>query len=328
MLINKKILVTGGSGFIASHLVNKLKELGADVYITTKYNSLIDNIRLLHLWDDVNVIELDLRNYDSLSQLNKIKPEIIFHMAAYNHVGDSFLHISEALNSNAVGTSNLLESYKDYELFIYMSTSETYGKQESVPFKENMIPFPISPYAVGKYSGELYALMMHHVYKLPITVLKPFNAFGPFQSPRAIIGEIIIKCLKGEDILSTEGFQTREFNYVDNIVDGLIASVNHKECIGEVINIASGIEIKIKDLILKIHELSNSNSKLKIGALDYRPTEIWRMCGDATKAKKLLKWTPQIDFEEGLLRSINWYRKYLNNFENKDSSLFDLAYSN
>ena len=95
------------------------------------------------------------------------------------------------------------------------------------------------------------ALSYWKSFETPITILRPFNAFGPFQSPRAIIGEIIIKCLKGVDILSTEGVQTREFNYVDNIVDGLIASVNHKECIGEVINIASGIEIKIKDLILK-----------------------------------------------------------------------------
>ena len=182
MLNNKKILVTGGSGFIASHLVNRLLKMGAEIYITTKYNSVFDNIRLMNIWENLNIIEIDLRNMDSLNQLKTIKPDIIFHMAAYNHVGDSFLHSSEAINSNAVATANLLNSYNDYELFVYMSTSETYGKQNEVPFTEEMKPFPISPYAVGKYTGEIYALMMNHVYKYPITVLKPFNTFGPFQS--------------------------------------------------------------------------------------------------------------------------------------------------
>ena len=324
ILKNKKILVTGASGFISSHLVKRLLKEGAKVYANTKYNSVIDNLRLLNFWEDIKVVEADIRNVDSLSQLKKVKPEIIYHLAAYNHVGDSFLHVSEALHCNGIATANLLECYQDYEKFIYMSTSETYGKQTTVPFQETMTPFPISPYAVGKYSGELYARMMQHVHGLPIVVLKPFNTFGPFQSPRAVIGEMIIKCLKGEDILATEGKQTREFNYVDNIVDGLIAAGKSNEGVGEVINIASGEEITIKDLILKIHNLSDSKSKLKIGALPYRPTEIWRMSGDYTKAKKLLGWSPKVTFEEGLRRSIEWYRMFLDIFEGKESKLLNL----
>ena len=321
---NKKVFVTGGSGFIASHLVKRLLKEGARVYTNTKYNSVIDNIRLLNLWDDLEVVEADIRNVDSLCQVKKFKPEIIYHMAAYNHVGDSFLHVSEALHCNGIGTANLLECYRDYERFIYMSTSETYGNQTTVPFQESMTPFPISPYAVGKYTGELYARMMQHVHGLPIVVLKPFNTFGPFQSPRAVIGEMIIKCLKGQEILATEGMQTREFNYVDNVVDGLMSAGQSDEGVGEVINIASGEEISIKDLILKIHNLSDSRSKLKIGALHYRPTEIWRMSGDSTKAKRLLGWSPKIPFEEGLRMSIEWYRKFLNLFEGKESKLLNL----
>ncbi len=105
---NKKVFVTGGSGFIASHLVKRLLKEGARVYTNTKYNSVIDNIRLLNLWDDIEVVEADIRNVDSLSQVKKFKPEIIYHMAAYNHVGDSFLHVSEALHCNGIGTANLL----------------------------------------------------------------------------------------------------------------------------------------------------------------------------------------------------------------------------
>ena len=318
---NKKVLVTGGSGFIPSHLVKRLLTEGARVYVIIKYNSVIDNLRLLNLWNDVEVVEADISNVDSLSQVEKIKPEIIYHMAAYNHVGDSFLHVSEALHCNGIGTANLLECYRDYERFIYMSTSETYGNQTKVPFQESMTPFPISPYAVGKYTGELYARMMQHVHGLPIVVLKPFNTFGPFQSPRAVIGEMIIKCLKGQEILATEGMQTREFNYVDNVVDGLMAAGQSKQGVGEVINLASGEEISIKDLILMIYKLSDSKSELKIGALPYRPTEIWRMSGDYGKAKNLLGWSPKVPFEEGLKRTIEWFRKFLEVFEGKESKL-------
>lgn len=321
-LKNIKVMVTGGGGFIPSHLVKRLLNCEARVSVLTKYNSVFDNIRLSNMWNDIEICEGDLRNLDSLKQIEKIKPEIIYHMAAYNHVGDSFLHVSETLNCNSNASANIFECYKGYEKFIYMSTSEVYGFQKTVPFRESMIPFPISPYAVGKYSGELYAKMIYHVYNLPVVVLRPFNTFGPYQSPRAIVGEIIIKCLKGTDIVATEGKQTREFNYVENIVDGLIAASESQNLNGEVINISSGSEISIKDLILLVHKLSGSTSELKIGALPYRPTEIWRMCGDNTKAKKLLQWHPKISFEEGLKKTIQWYREYLDLFEGKKSKLY------
>ncbi len=321
-LKNKRVMVTGGGGFIPSHLVKRLLRSEAKVFVLTKYNSIFDNIRLSNIWNDIEICEGDLRNTDSLKQIKEIKPEIIYHMAAYNHVGDSFFHVSEALNCNSNASANILECYKGYRKFIYMSTSEVYGFQKAVPFHESMVPFPTSPYAVGKYSGELYAKMMHHVYKLPVTVLRPFNTFGPYQSPKAVIGEIIIKCLKGENIVATEGKQTREFNYVENIIDGLIAAAESESSIGEVINISSGNEISIKNLILLVHKLSESTSELQIGALPYRPTEIWRMCGDNSKAKKLLQWYPKISFEEGLKTTIQWYREYLALFEGKESKLF------
>ena len=183
-------------------------QLGADLYIQVKYNSVIDNVRLVGLWDKLTPVEADLRNPDSLGQLNDFKPEIIFHLAAYNHVGDSFRHVSEAIDSNSNGTINLLEAYDDYERFVYISTSEVYGYQERVPFHEDSLPAPQSPYALGKYAGELYARLKWRSADKPIVMLRPFNAYGPYQSPRAITAELIIKCLRGEDILTTEGQQT------------------------------------------------------------------------------------------------------------------------
>jgi len=325
---NKNILVTGGGGFIASHLTRRLVNLGANVSIITKYKSLIDNVRIADIWDNINVIEADIRNIDSLNQVKELKPEIVYHLAAYNHVGHSFMHISECFDVNAKGTANLIESCKDCSKFIYTSTSEIYGYQEKVPFKEDFNPQPISPYSISKYTGELYARMKYHQNKYPVTVLRPFNNFGPYQSEKAIIPEIIINCLLEKEIKSTEGHQTREFNYVENIIDGFIMAAKKDEAMGEIINLGSGQDISIKDLILNIHQLTNSNSKLSIGSLKYRPTEIWKMFCENSKSKKILGWEPKISFEEGLKKTIDWYKNYIELYYKKDKGLSGLSSSN
>lgn len=320
-----KVLVTGGSGFIASHLCRRLAGEGARVFVLTKYNSVIDNIRLADLWDRITPIEADLRNSDSLKKIRDLRPDIIYHFAAYNHVGDSFANVSEAIDVNSKGTVNLLDAYEDYGRFVYISSSEIYGFQRMVPFSEDAPPFPISPYSVGKYAGELYARMKWHVYKKPIVILRPFNAFGPYQSPRAVIAELIIKCLKGEDIVTTKGIQTREFNYVENLVEGFILSGIKRKAIGETINLGSGREIAIKELVKKIHALSGSSSRLRIGEMAYRPTEIWRMAADNRKAKRILGWAPKVNLEEGLVKTISWYRRFNEAFSDSASILYKLC---
>jgi len=326
-LKDKRVLVTGGAGFIGSHLCRNLVALGAQVYVLVKYNSVIDNVRITSIWNKIIPIEADLRNVDSLRQIQDIKPHIIYHLAAYNHVGDSFSQVSEAIDSNSKGTVNLLESYEHYKRFVYISTSEVYGRQDTVPFIETSKPQPLSPYAVGKYSGELYARLKWLSLNKPIVVLRPFNAYGPYQSPRAITAELIIKCLKGEDIITTEGLQTREFNYVQNLVDGFIAAATVPEAIGQIINLGCGKEISIRDLVQTIHSLTNSSSILKIGELSTRHGEIMRMFCSNELAKNILSWTPTVEHKPGLLRTIEWYKEYLNNYENPSSGLSQLSLS-
>jgi UDP-glucose 4-epimerase len=310
---NKKVLVTGGSGFIASHLVKRLLALGASVTITTRYNSVIDNIRLKNVWDDINVIECDLRDTDSL-KIAELKPEIIFHLAAYNHVGESFTHVSEVFDVNAKGTANLMEAYEGYEKFVYMSTSEVYGYQKSVPFTESMNPNPISPYSITKYAGELYARMKKRMGK-PVIVLRCFNTYGPYQSVKAIIPEIILNCLKNKPIKATKGKQTREFNYIDDIIDALILAITVPNASKpEVINVGCNKDISIRKLIEMIARLTGSESKLNFGALQYRPIEIWNMKAANFLAKEYLNWYPKHTLAQGLTNTIEWYKKY----ENRD----------
>ncbi len=310
----KRVLVTGGSGFIASHLCRRLVAEGARLFVLTRYNSIIDNVRLADCWDRLTPIEADLRNVDSLRQLTRIRPQTIYHFAAYNHVGDSFTHVGEAIDVNGRGTVNLLEAYQDYERFIYISSSEIYGHQSRVPFTESAQPFPISPYAVGKYTGELYARMTWHVHRKPIVVLRPFNAFGPYQSPRAVVAELIMKCLAGEDIITTKGVQTRDLNFVGNLVDGFLLAAMRSKAVGEIINLGSGREIAVRDLVKQIHRLTGSRARLRIGELPYRPTEIWRMVADHRKAKRVLGWAPSVSLERGLKHTIAWYRAFHNVF--------------
>lgn len=321
---NKSVLITGSSGFIGSHLTKALIKAGANVTALVRYSSEIRNVRLSNVWKNIRILEGDIRNQDSLSQLHSETFDVVFHLAAYNHVGQSFLHVGEVFDVNAKGSANLIDACRDYGRFVYTSTSEVYGKQASVPFIETMEPHPISPYSVTKYAGELYCRMKLEMKELPIVIIRPFNTFGPYQSAKAIIPELIIKCLKGEPVETTEGKQTREFNYVENIVDGFLRCGIVEGIDGEVINIAEGHEVAICDLTRAIHRLTESKSDLRIGAIPYRPTEVWRMYADAEKARSLLGWEVQIPFEEGLRRTIEWYHRYITEFDDPHSTLNQL----
>ena len=176
----------------------------------------------------------------------------------------------------------------------------------------------MSPYAVTKYASELFAVLKSKSFSIKLLCVRPFNTFGPFQSEKAIIPEIIIKCLQNKEIKTTGGKQTREFNYVDNIIDGILflnKKVSHSI---EPINVGSNNPISIKNLVQKIHKYTNSKSKLNIGSLKYRPNEIWRMQGN-TKFLNSIGWKPQVSLDKGLISTIQWYRKFYKTYLDKDS---------
>jgi UDP-glucose 4-epimerase len=308
----KRVLVTGGSGFIGSHLVKSLLQQGAKVAVTVRYGNIVKNIRLADCWSCIDVIEADLRNRGALEAIQRFDPEVVFHLAAYQHVGQSFSQVEECFDVNAKGTANLLDTCRKAPKFVYIATSEVYGLQDSVPFIETMEPRPLSPYAITKYAGEMYCRMQQQIGGGPsIVMLRPFNAFGPYQSTKAIIPELILKALRGEPIRTTPGEQTREFNFVTNLTDGMIGAAQHAEKIEGPMNIAGGEEVPIRDLVRKIVDLTESRSSVEIGALPYRPNEIWRMRGDATRARQVLGWKPQVSLEQGLKITIDWCREQI-----------------
>ena len=323
MLKNKKILVTGGAGFIGSHLVNRLVKEGAKVSVVVKYNSIIDCPRLVKVWNNINIIEADLRNIDSVGEMKKMTFDLVFHLAAYNHVGDSFKHVLENVNSNLISTINLLNNGPNIKKIIHMGTSEIYGAQSKLPFNIKEKPKPMSPYAVTKFGSELFSVLKAKSSKLNLICVRPFNTFGPFQSEKAIIPEMIIKCLQNKEIKTTGGKQTREFNFIDNIIDGILFLNKKIKNSIDPINIGSNKPISIKQLVKKIHKFTNSKSTLKIGSLKYRPNEIWKMQAD-NRFITSKGWKPKVNFDNGLKKTIDWYKKFYKSYLGKNSSFKNL----
>jgi UDP-glucose 4-epimerase len=305
----KRVLVTGAGGFIGSHVTRMLLEGGAEVYAMSASVSSLLPVRLADIAADIRIVEANVADRTAMESMARtVRPELVAHLAAFTHVGKSFQRVDESLVTNIHGTVNLLLALGgDYERFVYTGTSEIYG-DVPVPFREDGQVKPISPYSVSKYAGERYSLMFHEAYEWPIVCLRPFNAYGPWQTPDRIIPEIILTALRREELLTTEGRQTREFNYVTDLAAGFVAALGARGAEGEVINLGCGEDIAIRDLTVKVLELMGNPIEPKIGALPHRPTEIWAMYCDNTRARELLGWQPTHTLEQGLAETIEWYR--------------------
>ncbi len=233
----------------------------------------------------------------------------MFHLGAYTHVGKSWQRVDECVQTNVQGTANLLQALDGtgYERFVNVGTSEIYG-DISVPFQEDKPVRPVSPYAATKYAAECLCRVFHQGHGWPIVMVRPFNAYGPRQTLDRIIPEVIIRALRGQDLRMTQGRQTREFNFVEDIVDGMVRCALVPGIEGELFNICCGEDVSIRAVTETILELLGHPVVAEFGALPDRPTEIWTMRGDNTRARERLGWKPQWSLEEGLSKTIEWYR--------------------
>jgi UDP-glucose 4-epimerase len=309
-LRGKKVLVTGAGGFIGSHLVRALLRQEARVFAMSPSVSSVLPVRLADVADQIELVEANITDRSAMTALaDTVQPELVAHLAAFTHVGKSFRRVDENIATNIQGTVNLLQALDGgYRRFVYTGTSEIYGDTPA-PFGEDDPVNPVSPYSVSKYAGERYCLMFHQAYGWPITCLRPFNAYGPWQTPDRVIPEIILTALRGGELLMTEGRQTREFNFVTDLTAGFVSALVAEGVDGEVINLGCGEDISIRDLTLQVLELMGNPIQARIGALDHRPTEIWTMYCDNSKARDLLGWAPRHSLVEGLEATVAWYRE-------------------
>jgi nucleoside-diphosphate-sugar epimerase len=309
-LAGASVLVTGATGFIGSHLTRRLVREGAEVHAVTSTVSAIYPPRLHDVRDRIVLHGANLTDNSAIAAVvDRAKPRVVFHLGAYTHVGKSWSRVNECIQTNVQGTVNLLQALgrHDYERFVYTSTSEVYG-DIPVPFREDARPSPVSPYSVSKYAGEVFCRMFHEGRDWPIVRVRPFNAYGPAQSPDRVIPEIIAKALRKEDLAMTAGRQTREFNYVEDLVEGFYRSGTVPGIDGELFNLGGGEEVSMRDLATTILDLMGNPIDAGIGRLPDRPTEIWQMRSDSSKAAEVLGLPPARPLREGLQQTIDWYR--------------------
>jgi dTDP-glucose 4,6-dehydratase len=308
---DKRVLITGLTGFIGSALAERLIERGAKIFSLIRLSS---EEFLYKYPKDATVIKGDLRYEDDVREILKIsEPEIIFHLAAFTHVGDSFQHRKECWDINFGGTVKLIEEANKYKIekFLFAGTSEEYGNQDEFPISEDAPLRPESPYACAKVASDLYCQMMWKAYNFPAIVVRPFNTFGRKNDRRFITEKIIHGFLTGEELLLGDPKPTRDLNYIDNTIDGYITISESKKTIGEIINLGSGIETSVKDLVDMVSKLCNKKTEVKWNSFPPRPNETWRLRCDNSKAKKLVGWEPKISLENGLKLVINHWEKDL-----------------
>jgi len=319
---NKKVLVTGAGGFIGSHLSENLISLGGDVTAFVRYNSRNDIGQLEKLPEEkisqLNIIAGDLRDPDAVRKAVE-DVDIIFHLGSLIGIPYSYVHPMEVIDTNVKGTTNVLIAAKenDVEKIIHTSTSEVYGTARYVPIDEKHPLQGQSPYSASKIGADMVATSFYKSYELPIAIIRPFNTYGPRQSARAVIPTIIMQSLSQKVIQIGAMHPTRDFTFVTDMVYGFIRVAEEKKSIGEVINIGSGFEISINELIEKILKLSKSKAIRKIDRKRIRPknSEVERLWADSTKAKKILGWTPSIKLDDGLKMTIQWLSEHITEYK-------------
>jgi nucleoside-diphosphate-sugar epimerase len=308
-----RYLVTGGAGFIGSHLAEELTRRGAAVRVVD--NLITGKRRNLDHVKGVEFVEGDLADL-TVAQRAVEGCTFVLHQAAIPSVPRSVQDPITSNRANIDATLNVLVAARDagVKRVVYAGSSSAYGNTPTLPKHENMPPGPLSPYALQKLVGEQYMQMFTRLYGLETATIRYFNVFGPRQDPSSpysgVISVFISALVDGrQPTIYGDGGQTRDFTYVANVVDGVLRACEAPRATGEVINVATGGRISLNDLFQAVRKLTGSSLE-PIYAAD-RPGDVRDSQADITKARELLGYTPGVMLEDGLNRTLEWYRSSL-----------------
>jgi len=316
---NVRVLVTGAGGFIGSHLTERLVALGARTRAFVRYNSAgswgwLDSSPVK---GDIEVSVGDICDRDSLRKALR-GVDIVFHLAALIGIPYSYYAPVSYVRTNVEGTLNVLQEALDagVSLVVHTSTSEVYGTARYVPIDEDHPLQGQSPYSASKIGADKLAEAFHLSFGLPITIIRPFNTFGPRQSARAVVPTIITQALTQSAVRLGNLEPTRDFTYVADTVEGFIRIAECPKAIGQVINIGSGHEISIADLAKTILTLVGRDIPIICDNDRVRPenSEVQRLCAANRKAHEILGWSPKYTLEEGLIETIEWIRRNIEQY--------------
>ena len=322
-LTNKKILVTGADGFIGSHLVERLTQLGLSVDALAMYNS-FNTWGWLDSFSEsqkklINVITGDIRDENCMRYAIK-NVDIVFHLAALIAIPYSYSAPSSYVDTNVKGTLNVLQACRDFDIekVLTTSTSEVYGSAQYVPIDELHPLQGQSPYSASKIGADMISESYYRSFGTPVAIIRPFNTYGPRQSARAVIPTIISQILAGKKEIKLGSLSpTRDLNYVKDTVEGFIKVAESDKTVGEVTNIGTGKEISIGDLVKLIVELTGSEVKIISDEERIRPesSEVTRLCANPEKAFEITDWKPKYTLKSGLKETIQWIEQNINHYK-------------
>lgn len=314
----RRVLVTGGEGFIGSHLVERLVAEGADVRVLVYYNSFgrwgwLEGMSP-DVLDAIEILPGDVRDAGRVDEA-VAGCEVVFHLAALIGIPYSYHAAESYVQTNVNGTFHVAEACRRHGArMVHTSTSEVYGTAVRVPIDEDHPLQPQSPYSASKIGADMMALSYWHAHEVPVAVVRPFNTYGPRQSTRAVIPTILAQLQAGATEIHLGAVSPRrDFNYVTDTVSGFLALADCDEALGRATNIGSGREISIGDLVELLCTITGQTAAVVTDEARLRPegSEVDRLLCDHSVATRIAGWTPQVGLEEGLTLTAEWVKSHL-----------------
>lgn len=304
-LCGQRILVTGATGFLGSHLVRRLVGLGARVHVLVRARSKLD--RVADVFDAITILRGDLRvRSDVAAVMAAAQPDVIFHLAAYG-VHSSRRNSATIVQTNVLGLIHLLEASRDrpYARLVNTGTCFEYGHQLA-PISESTPVDPLNVYAASKVMASHVCNLEVRQHEKPIVTLCPFTFFGPEEARDRLIPSVIAAILDGRPIRITTGTQTRDYLYVEDMADAFLAAAVVPIAAGDLINVGSGEDRSVREIAERVRDILGSTVPIEVGAVPSRRDDARRLCADPAKARKVLGWAPRVTFEDGIRRTADW----------------------
>lgn len=312
-MLTGSVLVTGGTGFVGSHLVRRLVRDGLDVNVIARAES--STSRIEDISQQVRIWRGDLSDMASLRHcVEECRPKAVFHLAGLTGIrtlGSNLTEISRGIDTNLKGTLAILsaieESSAPVRIMIRAGGLEEYGNGP-FPYREEQRESPVSAYSASQVATTHYCQMLQPYLRFAAVTLRPALIYGPGQSSQFFIPSLIDHCLRNEPFDMSSGEQTRDLIYVADVVDAFVRAAQTERIGGEVMNIGSGCDYAMRDVAATIVQLTGASSRINLNARPQRPTEIKRLICSTEKARRLLGWAPQTGLEDGLTQTIEWFR--------------------
>lgn len=320
-LKDQKILVTGATGFIGTHVAAKCAEQGSMVYAladTSTPQNWKKNYPEFKKLSAVKFFNCSLLDLESLKAfLSEAQPSKVIHLAASVNLERSFDIAQKNVQTNILGTLNLLEALKTVlvDRFVFLSTVEVYGENK-IPFEERQRELPPSPYAISKLAAEHFCRYYSRLHQIPVTILRVSTCYGPGQGEKRIVPSVILSCLKKNSVRVSHPDQERDFVYVEDVAEGIVKSLVSHQAVNEVINLGSERSVSIREIVSTVKKITQSDSQVFYGTVPQREMEMKRWSSSSVKARKILGWRAKTSLNDGLKKTIRWYRARLEHGQN------------